>query len=123
MKQKYHIWKNIKGKELVIREYAVLSGSRRRKDFQRIQEDEFSLLSEQIYDAGAVKKSISEGKSSLILLLRTRHFYPIGLCMAKIADTVVTMFAAKGEQSENIIFDDKEFIYEEQIEQEIAEEI
>ena len=123
MKQKYRIWKNIKGKELVIREYAVLIGGPRRKDFPGIQEDEFSLLSEQIYDVKAVKVSISEGKSSLISLLRTRHFFPIGQYMDKIADTVMTMFAAKGEQSENLLFDDKEFIYGNPIEEEIEVEI
>ncbi len=123
MKQKYQIWKNIKGKELVIQEYAVLSGNPKRKDFPGVQEDEFSLLSEQIYDVKSVKGSISDGKSALVSLLRTRHFFPIGQYMDKIADTVIAMFAAKGEQTENLLFDDKEFIYGDQTEEVIAEQI
>jgi hypothetical protein len=42
--------------------------------------------------------------------------------MEKIAETVMTMFAAKGEQSENLIFDDKDYIYGDQEEEEIEEE-
>ena len=78
MKQKYHIWRNTKNRELVIQEYAILSGGPKRKDFPGVQEDEFSLLSEQVYDAKAVSDSISDGKFSLISLLRTQHFFPIG---------------------------------------------
>ncbi len=122
MKQKYHIWRNTKNRELVIQEYAVLSGGPKRKNFPRVQEDEFSLLSEQIYDTKAVSGSIADGKFSLISLLRTHHFFPIGQYMDKIAETVMAMFAAKGEQSETLIFDDKDYIYVDQIEEEIEEE-
>ena len=123
MKQKYHIWRNTKNRELVIQEYAVLTGGIKRKDFPGVQEDEFSLLSEQTYDARTVSKSISDGKVSLISLLRTQHFFPIGQYMEKIAETVMTMFAARGEQTENLIFDDKDYIYGDQEEEEIEEEI
>ena len=123
MKQKYYIWRNTKNKELVIQEYAVLTGGIKRKDFPGVQEDDFSLLSEQVYDAKAVSNSISDGKFSLISLLRTQHFFPIGQYMEKIADTVMTMFAARGEQTENLIFDDKDYIYGDQEEEEIEEDI
>jgi hypothetical protein len=123
MKQKYHIRRSTKNGQLVIQEYAVLSGGIRRKDFPGIQEDEFSLLSEHVYDAKAVVNSISDGKFSLISLLRTRHFFPIGHYMDKIAETVTAMFAANGEQTENLIFDDKDYIYGEQLEEDIAEDL
>ena len=123
MKQKYQILKNVKDRELIIREHAVLSGHIRRKELPKIQEDEFSLLCEQTFDTQDVKRSISEGKVSLISFLRTPHFFPIGLYMDKIADTVIAMFAAKGDQAENLIFDDKEFIYEKQTEAVIEEAI
>jgi hypothetical protein len=123
MKQKYHIWRNTKNRELVIQEYAVLSGGIKRKDFPGVQEDDFSLLSEQVYDASAISGSISDGKFSLISLLRTQHFFPIGQYTEKIAETVIKMFAAKGEQSENLIFDDKDYIYGDQEEEEVEEEI
>ena len=123
MKQKYQITKNTKDRQLVIQEYAVLTGTLRRKDFPGVQDDEFSILCEQTYDAKSVKDSISQGKPALINLLRTRHFFPIGLYMDKIADTVITMFAAKGDQSELLAFDDKQFIYGDPVEEIIEEEL
>ena len=123
MKQKYHIWRNTKNRELVIQEYAVLSGGIKRKDFPEVQEDEYSLLSEQVYDARAVSVSISNGKFSLISLLRTQHFFPVGQYIDKIAETVIKMFAARGEQTENLIFDDKDYIYGDQEAAEIEDEI
>ena len=95
----------------------------RRKDFPGAQDDEYSLLCEETYETKNVNKAISEGKSSLIKLLRTKHLFPIGLYMDKIADTVIAIFAAKGEQSELLSFDDKEFIYGDPVEEEIEEEI
>lgn len=123
MKQKYQIIKNTKTRQLIIQEYAVLTGTMRRKDFPGAQDDEFSLLCEETYETKSVNKAISEGKSSLIGLLRTRHLFPIGLYMDKIADTVIALFAAKGEQSEMLVFDDKEFIYGDPVEETIEEEI
>ena len=123
MKQKYQITKNTKSRQLVIQEYAILTGTLRRKDFPGAQDDEFSLLCQETYDTQAVKKSISEGKSSLINMLRTRHLFPIGMYMDKIADTVIALFAAAGEQSELLVFDDKEFIYGDPVDEEIEEEI
>ena len=123
MKQKYQITKNTKTRQLIIQEYAVLTGTMRRKDFPGTQDDEFSLLCEETYETQSVNNAISEGKSSLIGLLRTRHLFPIGLYMDKIADTVIALFAAKGEQSEMLVFDDKEFIYGDPVEEAIEEEI
>jgi hypothetical protein len=123
MKQKYQIVKNTKDRQLVIQEYAVLTSTLRRKDFPGVQDDEYSLLCEQTYDAKSVKTSISKGKPALISLLRSRHLFPIGLYMDKIADTVITMFAAKGDQSEFLTFDDKEFIYGEPLDEEIQEDM
>jgi hypothetical protein len=119
MKQKYQITKNTKDRQLVIQEYAVLTGTLRRKDFPRAQD----ILCEQTYDAKSVKDSISQGKPALINLLRTRHFFPISLYMDKIADTVITMFAAKGDQSELLAFDDKQFIYGDPVEEIIEEDL
>ena len=123
MKQRYQITKNLKDGQLVIQEYAVLTGTLRRKDFPGVQDDEYSILCEQTYDTKSVKNSISEGKHSLINLLRTRHLFPIGLYMDKIADTVITMFAAKGDQSELLAFDDKQFIYGDPVEEIIEADI
>jgi len=110
MKQKYRIWKNVKGKELLIQEYAVLTASSRKQKFSRMEDEKFSLLCEQTYQADEVKKATSRGKDELILFLRNQHFFPIGLYMDLIADAVTTMYASKGEQHENLIIDDKEIL-------------
>jgi hypothetical protein len=110
MKQKYRIWKNVKGKELLIQEYAVLTASSRKQKFSRMEDEKFSLLCEQTYQADEVKKATSRGKDELILFLRNQHFFPIGLYMELIADAVTTMYASKGEQHEDLIFDDKEIL-------------
>jgi hypothetical protein len=107
MKQKYRIWKNVEGKNLHIQEYAVLSADSRKQKAPGLQDDDFSLLCEQVYQAEEVQKASSKGKDELILFLRNRHFFPIGVYMNLIADAVISMYASKGEQNENLIFDDK----------------
>ena len=107
MKQKYRIWKNEKGKNLHIQEYAVLSADSRKQKLPGLQDEDFSLLCEQIYQAEEVEKASSKGKDELILFLRNQHFFPIGIYMDLIADTVIGMYASQGEQNENLIFDDK----------------
>jgi len=64
-------------------------------------------LCQQSYGAKEVKSASSTGKDDLILLLRNQHFYPIGTYMNKIADAVMGMYASKGEQHEDLIFDGK----------------
>ena len=109
MKQKYRIWKKEKSKELLIQEYAVITAESRKKKFPGLLIDEdFSLLCEQTYQADEVKKATAQGKDELILFLRNQHFYPTGLYINLIADTVTSMYAAKGEQLEDLIFDDKD---------------
>jgi len=72
-----------------------------------IQDDEYSLLCEQTYHDLEVKRASTTGKDDLILLLRNQHFFPIGAYMDKIADVVMDMYASKGEQLEDLVFDDK----------------
>ena len=110
MKQKYRIWKKEKGKELLIQEYAVLTAESRKQKLPRLRNEDFSLLCEQSYQADEVKQATSRGKDELILLLRNQHFFPIGMYMDLIADTVTTMYSSKGEQHEDLIFDDKEIL-------------
>jgi len=110
MKQKYRIWKNVKGENLLIQEYAVLTADFRKQKLPRLQDEDFSLLCEQTYQADEVKNAFTQGKDELILLLRTQHFFPIGLYMDFIADTVISMYTSKGERREDLIFDDKEIL-------------
>ena len=110
MRQKYHIFKNEKKNELFIQEYAVVDGKPKRGDLPQIHEENFALLCEQIYDARAIKSSISSGKDTLILLLRNPHFFPIHQYIQKIADTVISLYAAKDKDSMVLIFDDTDLL-------------
>ena len=107
MKQKYHIRKDVKEKALHIQEFAVLTANTGKQKYPQIQEDDYSLLCEQTYGAKEVKSASSRGKDDLILLLRNRHFFPIGTYMDEIAKIVMGMYASKGEQHEDLVFDDK----------------
>ena len=107
MKQKYHIRKDVKARTLLIREFAVLAADAGKQKYAEIQDDDYSLLCEQSYSAKDVKSASSAGKEDLILLLRNQHFFPIETYMDKIADVVMGMYAAKGEQHEDLVFDDK----------------
>ncbi len=110
MKQKYRIWKNDKEKQLLIQEYAVLTADTRKQKLPGLEDEDFSLLCEQTYRAEEIKKATSVGRDELILYLRNQHFFPIGPYMELIADVVTSMYAAKGEQREDLVFDDKEVL-------------
>jgi hypothetical protein len=98
MKQKYEIQKDEDNKRLIIREFAELD------------KDVMSLLCEENYDKKAVKSAISAGREALITALRTKNLYPPGLYAGKIADKVAEMYGSKGKVSEEIVFDDLEFL-------------
>jgi hypothetical protein len=110
MKQKFRLWKNEKGKKLQIQEYAVLTADSRKQKLPGLQDEDFSLLCEQNYQAEEVAEATSKGKDELILFLRNQHFFPIGVYMDLIADAVIAMYATKGEQHEDLIFDDKKVL-------------
>jgi len=121
MKQKYHIWKDDSKKTLLIQEFAVLTANTGKQKYPKIQDDDYSLLCEQTYTAGDIKRTT--GRGDLILLLRNQHFFPIGTYMNKIADVVMAMYAAKGELHEDLVFDDKEVQVDSPGEQETIAEI
>lgn len=123
MREKYYLSKSAKKNELLIQEYAVLNEVPRRKNLPKIIEENFSLLCEQTYDAKKVAASIRQGRQSLIAQLRNRHLFPVTFQMDKIAAAVMELFAARGDQIAELIFDDKDLLAEEREEAEIIEEI
>lgn len=123
MKHKFHIWKNVKGKKLLIQEYAVLSANASKKRQLGLQDDDFSLLCEQSYNAEAIKKAASTGKQAVISLLRNQHFFPIGLYIEVIADSVIEMYTSKGEKYQNLIIDDKDVLLGDLAESDVVREI
>ncbi|MDX2501393.1 MAG: hypothetical protein QNL14_12940 [Deltaproteobacteria bacterium] len=107
MKQKYNLRKDVKEKTLLIQEFAVLTANTGKQKYPEIQGDDYSLLCEQTYNSNEVKSASSSGREDLIILLRNQHFFPIGTYMEKIADVVMEMYASKGDEHEELIFDDK----------------
>ena len=107
MKQKYNLRKDVKEKTLLIQEFAVLTANTGKQKYPEIQGDDYSLLCEQTYNSNEVKSASSSGREDLIILLRNQHFFPIGTYMGKIADVVMEMYASKGDEHEELIFDDK----------------
>lgn len=97
MKQKYSIHKDIEKQRLVIKEYGELN------------KEILSLLCEEAYPEDVIKGAINEGKEALIRALRTRNMYPPGVFANSIADLVIALYGSEGEQSTEIMLDDKEF--------------
>jgi hypothetical protein len=97
MKQKYSIHKDTEKQALVIKEYGELN------------KEILSLLCEEAYPEDVIQDAIKEGKESLIKVLRTRNMYPPGVFANSIADLVIAFYAADGEQSTEIMLDDKAF--------------
>jgi hypothetical protein len=97
MKQKYTIHKDTENQKLVIKEFAELD------------KEILSLLCEEVYDEADIQSAINEGADNLTATLRTRNMYPPSMFVKKIAAAVVMLYKADGEQSAEILFDDKEF--------------
>ena len=97
MKQKYSIHKDTEKQRLVIKEYGELN------------KEILSLLCEESYAEDVIQGAIKEGKEALIKVLRTRNMYPPGVFANSIADLVIAFYGSEGEQSTEIMLDDKEF--------------
>lgn len=97
MKQKYSIHKDVEQQRLVIKEYGELN------------KEILSLLCEEAYPEKVIQGAIKEGKEALIKVLRTRNMYPPGVFANSIADLVIAFYGSEGEQSTEIMLDDKEF--------------
>ena len=97
MKQKYSIYKDTEKQTLVIKEYGELN------------KEILSLLCEETYPEDVILAAIKEGKEALIKVLRTRNMYPPGVFANSIADLVIALYGSEGEQSTEIMLDDKEF--------------
>jgi len=98
MKQKYEILRDDDHKRLIIREFAELD------------KDTMSLLCEESYDKKAVKSAMGMGRDALIAALRTKNLYPPGMYAGKIAEKVIELMGAKGKASDELLFDDIEFL-------------
>ena len=97
MKQKYQI-SIMENDRLVIREYAELD------------QDAFSLLCEEMYEAAAAAQAMSGGEEKLMAFLRTQNMYPPGIYAYKIAESVQEMLSSGGEAMRELVFDDSDLL-------------
>ena len=101
MKQKYLILKNDDTNKLTIKEFAEL------------QPDIYSLACEETYDGDVIKSAITSGKEALTSTLRTTNLHPPGLYAEKIAESVINLYSSESDQSQELFFDDKDYISKE----------
>lgn len=111
MKQKYTIVKDVKNRQLIIREFAELD------------KEILSLLCEETYEQKVIRAAIRSGKEELIAALRTDNLYPPGIYAEKIADAVKELYTAKGKESEELFFNDLELLAKEPEPQEAEEQV
>jgi NAD(P)H-dependent flavin oxidoreductase YrpB (nitropropane dioxygenase family) len=104
MKQKYSIHKDTEKQRLVIKEYGELN------------KEILSLLCEESYAEDVVQAAITEGKEAVVKVLRTRNMYPPGVFANSLADLVIALYGSQGEQSTEIMLDDKEFFQSNEME-------
>ncbi|MBS3757696.1 MAG: hypothetical protein KGY61_03450 [Desulfobacterales bacterium] len=101
MKQKYLITKDQENQQIKIQEFAELD------------KDIFSLVCEESYDGDKIEAAVSEGKETLIEILRTPNLYPVAEYADKIADSVSHLFNQTDQPSVEITFDDIEALKKE----------
>ncbi|MEA1949383.1 MAG: hypothetical protein U9N83_19045, partial [Thermodesulfobacteriota bacterium] len=99
MKQKYLILKDGNTNELTIREFVELD-----------ERDVYSLACEETYDGEIIKSAITSGKEALISTLRTTNLYPPGSYAEKISESVINLYSSENDQSQELFFDDKDYI-------------
>lgn len=98
MKQKYTIIKDLRNKELIIREFAELD------------KETLSLLCEETYASQTIINAIKAGKDALISSLRTKNLYPPNRYIEKIANTVIDLYKSEDMESLDLFFDDIELL-------------
>jgi len=98
MKQKYMILKGEDKKNIIIKEFAELD------------KDMLSLLCEETYDIKTIKSAVSRGKEAVVSAIRTSNMYPAGVYAEKIADSVITLYKSKDQDSVEVFFDDFDLI-------------
>jgi len=94
MKQKYLILKGEDRKSIIIKEFAELD------------KDMLSLLCEETYDIKGIEAAVSGGKDAVVSAIRTSNMYPAGVYAEKIADSIITLYKSKDQDSVEVYFDD-----------------
>jgi hypothetical protein len=102
MKQKYSIVKNDKTNELIIREFVKLD-----------KLDTYTLTFEETYGNEAIESAVSRGKTALIPILRTPGFYPPGVFLEKICESIIKLYNSGGNKTIELFINDKDYLSKE----------
>ena len=108
MKQKFQITLDEKTNQLSIKEFAVLERSY--SDVTGIEKDNYSFLYKETYDSGDIRSAISDGKDTLIGILRTQQLFPIEIYINEIADSVIDLYGPEKNSSVELVFDDRDLL-------------
>jgi hypothetical protein len=108
MRQKYVIIQDVKKHTLVIKEFAVIEKNLTNTQTSMLRPEDYSFLHEEVYDGPIIESSISDGKKTLVSVLRTPSFFPAERNAAKIADSVIQLMNSKRDRSLEVFIDDQE---------------
>jgi predicted signal transduction protein with EAL and GGDEF domain len=107
MLQRYDISVNGETNCLSIKEFAVIEGNLRKRDYSSPANENFSLMCEVVYDADHIREAIVRGQYALISALRSDDFFPISSCVELIAERVIELFNGKSDSFSELFFDDR----------------
>ena len=108
MKQKFQITLDEKTNQLSIKEFAVLERSY--GNVAGIEKDNYSFLYKETYDSVDIKSAISDGKETLIGILRTQQLFPIEIYINEIANSVIDLYGPEKDLSVELVFDDRDLL-------------
>ena len=109
MRRKYIISRDVRSKQLTIREFAVIDKNIKKPDTSQLKTDSYVLLCQETYESEDIVRSISKGMHSLISSLRTLSLFPIETTIFKIAESVAALYSVSRDESVELLFDDTEF--------------
>ena len=110
MRQKYVINRDGPGKDLTIKEYAIIETKVRKPAAFKTYRGKYTFFCEETYKGESILKSISDGTTALIDILRTRNFYPIEPYAIKIAETVTMLYNSSDDGPVELYFDDVDLV-------------
>jgi len=108
MRQKYMLIHDADKKNLKIREYAIIAKNLEKKKTSMLRDEDYCLVYEENYDSAIIINSISNGTMDLITTLRTPRLFPAAPNAAKIAQSVISLYASAKNGSVDLFFNDTE---------------
>lgn len=110
MRQKYVINRDGPGKDLTIKEYAIIETKVKKPATLKVYQGKYTFYCEETYKGDVILKSISDGTKALIDILRTHNFYPIEPYAVKIAETVMMLYNDSDDGPVELCFDDVDLV-------------